>query len=240
MFVLGRVYTIIAPTAGIQVATIVTRHRLLVQLAAIHEKKNAEIVDMIPVGMFKSEVVTASKPRLLMIIPLKVIKSIKSVSPYNREKKGKEKGHMLSFKKEKKERKQYQTSIWHIDSNVKQENNPRFRISNSLNSLLSFPRLVDNASLVLCQSRNGIEFLLIREEPGIHRSIRKIYHCHKRPRKGYRTSNYKQILPCWKSGRGRNVSHSPRQKPVNHWANRSKGNCIARRLLGFFIETSND
>lgn len=58
---------------------IVTKHRLFVHLAATHEKRKADNVDMIPVGMFKSEVVTALKPRLLMMIPLNVIKPIKSV-----------------------------------------------------------------------------------------------------------------------------------------------------------------
>jgi hypothetical protein len=73
MFVRGRVYTKIAPTAGTHAAIMVTKHRLFVHLAATQEKRKADIVDMMPVGMFRSEVVTASKPRLLMIIPLKVI-----------------------------------------------------------------------------------------------------------------------------------------------------------------------
>jgi hypothetical protein len=48
-------------------------------LAATQENRKADNVDMMPVGMFKSEVVTALKPRLLIMIPLKVIKPTKSV-----------------------------------------------------------------------------------------------------------------------------------------------------------------
>lgn len=54
------------------------------------------------------------------------------------------------------------------------------------------------------------------------------------------TSNQKQILPFWKTGIRWNLSNSPRQKAIYHWTNSSKGYCIARRLLGFFIKTGND
>lgn len=76
MLVLGRVYTSIAPIAGTNAAIIVTRHRRLCHFAAIHENRNADIVDMIPVGMFSREVWTAVKPRLLTMIPLNVMRPV--------------------------------------------------------------------------------------------------------------------------------------------------------------------
>lgn len=62
------------PIIGKHAAIIVTRHRRSVHLAASHEKKKAERVDMIPVGMFRSDVFTGENPKLLMIIPLKVVR----------------------------------------------------------------------------------------------------------------------------------------------------------------------
>lgn len=58
--------------AGIQDASIVTRHRLFTHFAASQEKINADSVDMTPVGIFSKEVFTGEKPRLLIMIPLKV------------------------------------------------------------------------------------------------------------------------------------------------------------------------
>ena len=64
----------IAPMAGPQDAIIVTRHRRLDHLAAIQEKANADKVDITPVGIFSREVLTAEKPRLLIMIPLNVVR----------------------------------------------------------------------------------------------------------------------------------------------------------------------
>jgi hypothetical protein len=62
-----------APIAGTQDASMVTRHRRFSHFAAIHEKTNAESVDMTPVGIFSKDVLTGEKPRLLIMIPLKVV-----------------------------------------------------------------------------------------------------------------------------------------------------------------------
>lgn len=76
ILVLGRAYTNTAPTAGTNAAIMVTRHRRLVHFAAIHEKKKADKVDMMPVGIFSRDVWTAVNPRLSMMIPLKVMRPI--------------------------------------------------------------------------------------------------------------------------------------------------------------------
>lgn len=55
-------------------AIMVTRHRRFVHLAATHENMNADNVDMIPVGILRRDVWTAVNPRLLTMIPLKVIR----------------------------------------------------------------------------------------------------------------------------------------------------------------------
>lgn len=52
----------------------VTRERRFVHFAAIQENTKAERVDMTPVGIFNKEVITGVKPRLLIIIPLKVVR----------------------------------------------------------------------------------------------------------------------------------------------------------------------
>lgn len=61
---------------GKQHAIIVTRHLRFDQRAASQEKKNADTVDITPVGMFRREALTAVKPRLLMRIPLNVVRPV--------------------------------------------------------------------------------------------------------------------------------------------------------------------
>lgn len=58
---------------GTQEASIVTRQRRLVHLAANQEKQNADKVDITPVGMLSSEVITGEKPKLSMMMPLNVV-----------------------------------------------------------------------------------------------------------------------------------------------------------------------
>lgn len=61
---------------GKQHAIIVTRHLRFVQRAASQENENADKVDITPVGIFRREALTAVKPRLLIRMPLNVVRPI--------------------------------------------------------------------------------------------------------------------------------------------------------------------
>lgn len=88
---------------GIRQAKIVTRHRRFSHRAAIHEKTNADRVEHIPVGIFKSDDCRASNPRLLMMILLKVVRPAAEL----------DNGAVLKLKQDE------PTSIWNIDGDVK-------------------------------------------------------------------------------------------------------------------------
>jgi hypothetical protein len=53
-----------------------TRHRRLVHFAAKREKQIEHIVDITPVGIARREDSAGVKPRLLMMIPLKVMSPV--------------------------------------------------------------------------------------------------------------------------------------------------------------------
>src|SRR5262245_11215065 len=74
---LGREWTRMDPKTGTQAARIVTRQRWLTHFAAIIENRTADKVDIIPVGMFKRELSIAEKPKLLIMIPPKVVRPSK-------------------------------------------------------------------------------------------------------------------------------------------------------------------
>lgn len=61
-----------APMIGTMHAMIVTKHRRFSHFAAMRENRNAAIVDIMPVGILKSEASTPENPRPEMIRPLKV------------------------------------------------------------------------------------------------------------------------------------------------------------------------
>ena len=140
---------------GKQAATIVTRHLRSVHFAASHEKKKAEMVDMMPVGMFKRDVLTGENPRLLMMIPLKVVRPetvSKGPRPY---------------------RIPDVTSVGNVDGNVEEEKDPRLRVHDRLKGLVAFPLLVDNSGLILSHPLHRIIFLLLGQEGSSHGRIGK-------------------------------------------------------------------
>lgn len=88
---------------GIRQAKIVTRHRRFSHRAAIHEKTNADSVEHIPVGIFRSDDCRASNPRLLIMILLKVVRPAAKL----------DNGTVLTTNQDE------PTSIWNIDGDVK-------------------------------------------------------------------------------------------------------------------------
>jgi hypothetical protein len=64
------------PAIGTKHAIIQTRHRRFFHFAAKREKQIEHTVDITPVGMARREDSRAVNPKLLMIIPLKVMSPI--------------------------------------------------------------------------------------------------------------------------------------------------------------------
>lgn len=132
-----------------QHAIIVTKHRWFVHFAPIVENTKADNVDMTPVGIESNDAWTDVNPKFFIMIPLKVVRpsqvSVPVFSIYGR-----------------------LTSVRYVDCDVEEEDDPCFRIHQSLDRLIPFPLLVDDAGLILSQALHPVYFLSFGKEFGVH------------------------------------------------------------------------
>ena len=62
----------------------------------------------------------------------------------------------------------HRTSIWNVDSNIEEKQDPGLRIQKCFLCLLNFKLPVNNSSLICCESLDRMISLLLGEKLGVH------------------------------------------------------------------------